>query len=60
MCTENGLLTRTQKEWPFVKTVGLARQIRIPVERDAEGSDMTPDKRSFLEKRFKKKSCACL
>lgn len=50
MCTENGLLTRTQKEWPFVKTVGLARQIRIPVERDAEGTDITPDKRSFLEK----------
>ena len=49
-CTENGLLTRTQKEWPFVKTVGLARQIRIPIERDAEGNDITPDMEPFLEK----------
>lgn len=49
VCTENGLLTRTQKEWPFVKTVGLARQIRIPVERDAEGNDITPDLSTFLK-----------
>lgn len=50
VCTESSLLTRTQKEWPFVKTVGLARQIRIPVERDAEGNDITPDKENFLKK----------
>ncbi len=49
VCTESSLLTRTQKEWPFVKTVGLARQIRIPVERDAEGNDITPDKETFLK-----------
>ncbi|MDE7252183.1 MAG: ISAs1 family transposase [Acetatifactor sp.] len=50
VCTECALLTRTQKEWPFVKTVGLARQIRIPVERDAQGNDITPDIKTFLEK----------
>ena len=50
VCAESGLLRRTQKEWPFIKTVGLARQIRIPVERDAEGNDITPDIGSFLEK----------
>ncbi len=32
MCTEWGLLAKTQKEWPFIKTVGFSRQIRIPVE----------------------------
>ncbi len=50
VCTECSLLTKTQKEWPFVKTVGLARQIRIPVERDAQGNDITPDIKTFLEK----------
>lgn len=50
VCAEIGLLTKTQKEWLFVKTVGLAGQIRIPVERDAEGNDITPDIRTFLEK----------
>lgn len=50
VCTECSLLTKTQKEWPFVKTVGLARQIRIPVERDEQGNDMTPDIKTFLEK----------
>ncbi len=50
VCAECSLLTRTQKEWPFVKTVGLARQIRIPVERDAEGNDITPNMGTFLEK----------
>ena len=50
VCTECSLLTKTQKEWPFVKTVGLVRQIRIPVERDAQGNDITPDIKTFLEK----------
>ena len=50
VCTECSLLTKTQKEWLFVKTVGLARQIRIPVERDEQGNDMTPDIKIFLEK----------
>lgn len=50
VCTECGLLTKTQKEWPYIKTVGLAIQIRIPVERDAQGNDITPDIKTFLEK----------
>ncbi len=50
VCTECSLLTRTQKEWPYIKTVGLARQIRIPIERDAEGNDITPDKETYLKK----------
>lgn len=50
VCTEYSLLTKTQKEWPFIKTVGLARQVRIPVERDTQGNDITPDIKFFLEK----------
>lgn len=50
ICRDCSLLTRTQKEWPYIKTVGLARQIRIPIERDAEGNDITPDKETFLKK----------
>lgn len=49
VCTECSLLTRTQKEWPFVKTVGMAGQIRIPVERDKDGNDITPDAGTFLK-----------
>ena len=50
VCTEYGLLTKTQKEWPFIKTVGLARQVRIPIERDGQGNDITPDMKTFLVK----------
>lgn len=50
VCTDSSLLTKTQKEWPFIKTTGRIRQVRIPVERDAEGKDITPDMKSFLEK----------
>lgn len=50
VCTDCSLLSRTQEEWPFIKTAGMARQVRIPVERDAEGNDITPDINSFLKK----------
>ena len=50
VCTEYGLLTKTQKEWPFIKTVGLARQVRIPIERDGQGNNITPDMKTFLVK----------
>ena len=56
VCRECSLLTKTQKEWPFVKTVGLARQIRIPVERDEQGSDITPDIKTFLKNGSRRRS----
>ena len=46
------LLTKTQKEWPFIQTVGQARQIRIPIEKDEEGNDITPDMETFLKNAF--------
>lgn len=59
VCTECGLLTKTQKEWPFIKTVGLAKQIRIPLERDAEGNDITPCIETFLEKGSRRSPVSC-
>ena len=50
VCREKSILTKTQKEWSFIRTVGRARQIRIPLERDAQGRDITPDVETFLKK----------
>lgn len=55
VCTDCLVLTKAQKEWPFLKTVGQARQIRIPLERDAEGNDITPDIDTFLKKGSRRK-----
>lgn len=54
-CTDCTVLTKTQKEWPFIKTVGQIRQIRIPLERDTEGKDITPDVETFLKKGSRRK-----
>lgn len=40
-CNDVSLLTKTQEEWPFLKTVGHVRQVRILVVKDAEGNDIT-------------------
>ena len=55
VCSSVKILTRTQKEWPFLKTVGQIRQVRIPVERDREGNDITPDIKTFLKKGSRRK-----
>lgn len=49
VCHDVSLLTKTQEEWPFIKTVGQVQQIRVPVERDQEGNDITPDMETFLK-----------
>ena len=54
-CRNVSLLTKTQKEWPYLKTVGHVRQVRIPVERDAQGNDITPDVETFLMKGSRRK-----
>lgn len=54
-CRYPALLTKTQKEWPFIKTVGQSKQIRIPVERDEEGNDITPDMETFLKEGSRRK-----
>ena len=42
-------LSRTKVQWPFLKSVGCAEQIRILVVRDKEGNDITPSKEQFLK-----------
>ncbi len=41
-------VSRTAKEWPFLKSVGYVEQIRILVVRDEEGNDLTPSKEKFV------------
>ena len=43
-------ISRFSDEWDFLKTVGRSRQVRIPLERDDDGNDITPDEATFLEK----------
>lgn len=54
-CNDVSLLIKTQKEWPFLKTVGQVRQVRIPLERDGEGNDITPDMETFLKNGSRRK-----
>jgi len=43
-------ISKFRDEWSFLKTVGRARQVRIPLERDNAGNDITLDEATFLEK----------
>lgn len=48
ICNDASELTRAQKEWSHVKSLGRIVQIRIPVEKDSQGNDITPTKEEFL------------
>lgn len=41
-------ISKTKKEWPFVKSAGYAEQVRILIVRDEEGNDITPSKEKFI------------
>lgn len=41
-------VSKTEKQWPFLKSVGYVEQIRILVVKDEEGNDITPSKEQFL------------
>lgn len=45
---ECGCVSRSDEDWNCIKTVGRSRQVRIPLERDEEGNDITPDEETFL------------
>ena len=32
-----------------IRTIGMSTQVRIPIERDADGNDVTPSKKDFLK-----------
>ena len=49
-CSHPDFVTRTKKEWPFLKSVGCVRQTRILMIRDADGADITPDEETFRKK----------
>lgn len=55
VCRYPELLTKTQEEWPFIRTVGEAEQIRIPIERDEKGNDITPDEETFRKQGSRRK-----
>ena len=48
-CLEPAYVSKTQKEWPFLKTIGLCKQLRILRIRDECGNDITPGKAEFLK-----------
>lgn len=50
ICNDASELTKSQKEWKHVKSIGQVRQVRVPVEKDREGNDITPSKEEFLRK----------
>lgn len=41
-------VSKTEKQWPFLKSVGCVEQTRILVVRDEEGNDITPSREQFL------------
>lgn len=41
-------VTKSGKEWPFLKSAGYVEQVRIMVVRDENGNDITPGKEKFL------------
>lgn len=49
------VLTRQEKELPYLKSIGTVRQVRIPVEKDTEGNDITPSLEEFLENGSRKR-----
>jgi predicted transposase YbfD/YdcC len=49
VCNNPECVTKTKKEWGFIKSVGCVSQTRILLVRDAEGNDITPDKETFLK-----------
>ena len=42
-------LQKAKGQWPFLKSVGCAEQIRILVVRDEDGRDISPSKELFLK-----------
>ena len=54
ICENTQTITMAKKE-PGIQTIGWLKQVRIPIEKDAAGNDITPDLKTFLEKGSKRK-----
>lgn len=48
--TDCGQVRRCREDWAFLRTIGRIQQVRVPIERDAAGNDLTPDKETFLKR----------
>lgn len=40
VCNDPSALTKSQKEWSEVKSIGLVKQVRVPIEKDEQGNDI--------------------
>ncbi len=50
VCTETSFLEEVRDgELGFIKTIGCMEQVRVPIEKDAEGNDITVRKKEYLE-----------
>ena len=45
---DTSFVSKAEKEWPFLKSVGYVEQTRILIVRDKDGNDITPSKEDFL------------
>ena len=59
ICKDASNLTKSQKEWPHVQSIGRIKQVRIPKEKDSRGNDVTPSKEEFWKKARKNPSSFC-
>ena len=48
ICKDASNLSKSQKEWLHVRSIGRIKQVRIPGEKDSRGNDITPTMESFL------------
>ena len=54
ICKDASNLTKSQKEWAHVQSIGRIRQVRVPVEKDSQGNDVTPSREAFMKKGSKR------
>ena len=54
ICKDASNLTKSQKEWVHVQSIGRIRQVRVPVEKDSQGNDVTPSREAFMKKGSKR------
>lgn len=49
ICNAKECVSKTSKEWPFIKSVGYIKQIRILKIEDNNGKDITPNVEDFVK-----------
>lgn len=54
ICKDASNLTKSRKEWAHVQSIGRIRQVRVPVEKDSQGNDVTPSREEYMKKGSKR------